>query len=206
MTTALEGGEWSAARPGRTLPPGKTRYPLYRRLGGHQGRSGQVRIISPLTGIRSPHLPALSQTLYRLRYPGPQVCVIVYYSNGLNCFWIRLKTGCVSYFVWDVFSVYFLPSRILTSAWTDRHYTFKSTQIYFCIKPTKVLTLLETCINNQFIIFTVITNHLCDDTGFLESRCWGQFPAFQSIISAQTNAVCKLACTTAQRIQPLWRV
>ena len=34
-------GEWSAARPGRTLPPGKTRYPLYRRLGGPQGRSGR---------------------------------------------------------------------------------------------------------------------------------------------------------------------
>ena len=32
MTAALEGGEWSAARPSRTLPPGKTRYPLYRRL------------------------------------------------------------------------------------------------------------------------------------------------------------------------------
>ena len=30
---ALEGVEWSAARPGRTLPPGKTRYPLYRRAG-----------------------------------------------------------------------------------------------------------------------------------------------------------------------------
>ena len=27
-------GEWSAARPGRTLRPGKTRYPFYRRLGG----------------------------------------------------------------------------------------------------------------------------------------------------------------------------
>jgi hypothetical protein len=26
------GDEWSAARPGRTLPPGKTRYPLYRRM------------------------------------------------------------------------------------------------------------------------------------------------------------------------------
>jgi len=25
------------------LPPGETRYPLYRRLGGPQGRSGQVR-------------------------------------------------------------------------------------------------------------------------------------------------------------------
>jgi len=32
MTAALEGGEWSAARPGRTLPPGKIRYPFYRRL------------------------------------------------------------------------------------------------------------------------------------------------------------------------------
>ena len=40
MTAALEGGEWSAARPGRTLPPGRTLYPLYRWLGGPQGRSG----------------------------------------------------------------------------------------------------------------------------------------------------------------------
>ena len=40
MTAALEGGEWSAARPGRTLPPEKTQYQLYRRLGGPQGRSG----------------------------------------------------------------------------------------------------------------------------------------------------------------------
>ena len=43
MTTALEGGEGSASRPGRSLPPGKTRYPLHRRLGWPQGRSGQVR-------------------------------------------------------------------------------------------------------------------------------------------------------------------
>ena len=33
------------------LPPGKTRYPLYRRLGGPQGRSGQVRNISPQPGF-----------------------------------------------------------------------------------------------------------------------------------------------------------
>ena len=44
---ALEGGEGSASHPGRSLPPGKTRYPLYRRLGGPQGRSGHVRKISP---------------------------------------------------------------------------------------------------------------------------------------------------------------
>ena len=35
-------GEGSASRPGRSLPLGKTRYPLCRRLGGPQGRSGQV--------------------------------------------------------------------------------------------------------------------------------------------------------------------
>jgi hypothetical protein len=29
------------------LPPGKARYPLYRRLAGSQGRSGQVQKISP---------------------------------------------------------------------------------------------------------------------------------------------------------------
>jgi hypothetical protein len=51
MTSALEEGEWSAARPGRTLPPGKTRYTLYRRLGGPQGRSGQAREISPPPGF-----------------------------------------------------------------------------------------------------------------------------------------------------------
>ena len=47
MTTALEGDECSAARPSRTLPPGKSWYPLYRRLGGPQGRSGQVENLAP---------------------------------------------------------------------------------------------------------------------------------------------------------------
>jgi hypothetical protein len=51
MTAAL-GGEWSAACPGRTLPPGKTRFPIDRRLGGPQGRSGRAENLVP-TGIRS---------------------------------------------------------------------------------------------------------------------------------------------------------
>ena len=33
------------------LPPEKTRYPLYRRLGGPQGRSGRVLKILPLPGF-----------------------------------------------------------------------------------------------------------------------------------------------------------
>jgi len=60
---ALEGDEWSAARPGRTLPPGKTRYPLYRRLGGPQGQSGWVENLAP-TRIQSPERPARSQSPY----------------------------------------------------------------------------------------------------------------------------------------------
>jgi len=52
------------------LPPGKTRYPLYRRLGGPQGRSGRETKISPLPGFDPPERPARSEALYRLSYPG----------------------------------------------------------------------------------------------------------------------------------------
>ena len=55
------------------LPPGKTRYTLYRRLGGLQGRSGRLwKLSPPPTGIRSPDRPARSELLYRLSYPGPK--------------------------------------------------------------------------------------------------------------------------------------
>ena len=53
------------------VPPGKTRYPLCRRLGGRQGRSGRVRKISPPTGIQS--CTARSECLYRLSYFGPHI-------------------------------------------------------------------------------------------------------------------------------------
>ena len=51
MTMALEGGEGSLSRLNRSLPPGKTRYPLYMRLGGPQGWSGQVQKISSPLGF-----------------------------------------------------------------------------------------------------------------------------------------------------------
>ena len=53
------------------LHPGKTRNPLYRRLGGSQGRSGRVRKISPPNAIPSPDRPARSESLHRLSYAGP---------------------------------------------------------------------------------------------------------------------------------------
>ena len=52
MTSALRwvGGQHHAPAP---LPQGNTRYPLYRRMGGPQGRSGLVRKISPPPGFDS---------------------------------------------------------------------------------------------------------------------------------------------------------
>jgi hypothetical protein len=73
LTLALDGvgGQLHATA---ALPPGKeTRDPLYRRLGGPQGRSGRLRKISPPTGTRSPGLPARIESLYKLR-----LCVCIY--------------------------------------------------------------------------------------------------------------------------------
>ena len=67
MTAALEGGEWSAGRLGCTLPPGKTRYPFYRSLGGPQGRYGRAENLVP-TGIRSRTVQPVALSLYRLSY------------------------------------------------------------------------------------------------------------------------------------------
>ena len=91
LTSALEGAEGSASRPGRTLPPGKTRYPLYRRLGGPHGWSGHVQKISPPSGFdRRTFQPAIPTTL-----PGPhtyKVAVLIFkfkikklkYKSDLN--------------------------------------------------------------------------------------------------------------------------
>jgi hypothetical protein len=51
LTSALDWG-WGGQRHTPTaFHPGMTRYPLYRRLGGPQGRSGRMQIISPPPGF-----------------------------------------------------------------------------------------------------------------------------------------------------------
>jgi hypothetical protein len=59
------------------LPPGKTLYPLYRRLGWPPGPvwTGAEKLAPP-TGIRSPDRPPRSESLYRLSYPGPTTCIV----------------------------------------------------------------------------------------------------------------------------------
>jgi hypothetical protein len=70
LTSGLNGVGGQRHAPA-ALTPGKTRYPLYRRLGGPQGLSGRVRKISPPNGIRSPNRSARSEWPYRLSHPGP---------------------------------------------------------------------------------------------------------------------------------------
>ena len=50
LTSAIDGVGGQPHAPA-ALSPGKTRYPLYRRLGGPQGRSGRVRKISTSLGF-----------------------------------------------------------------------------------------------------------------------------------------------------------
>jgi hypothetical protein len=76
LTSALDGSEWSASRPGRALPRGKD--PCTHWTGGWVGpRAGldtEVRGKIPLSlpGIepRTPGRPVCSQTLYCLSYSG----------------------------------------------------------------------------------------------------------------------------------------
>ena len=123
---ALEGGERSASRPGRSLPPGKTRYPLYRRLGGPQGRLDRCgKSHPPPTRIQSLDRPACGQSLYRLRYPAHQE------QHG---FWkTLLKIQNVLWYCLPLLSGIFLILRIIQQ---DYH---KSTQIFIrsqiLIKP-----------------------------------------------------------------------
>ena len=79
MTATLEGGEWSAARPGRTLPPGKSRYPFYKRLGGPQGRSGRAENLVP-TGIRSRTVQSVVSryTDWATRPTYTYICIYIY--------------------------------------------------------------------------------------------------------------------------------
>jgi len=62
-------GEGSASCLGRSLPQGKTWYPLYRRLGGLQCQSGEMQKISPPPGFNPRTIQPVAQSLYRLSYP-----------------------------------------------------------------------------------------------------------------------------------------
>ena len=139
MTAALEGGEWSAARPGRTLPPGKTRYPFYRRLRGPQGRSRRAENLVP-AGIRSQTVqPVVNR--YTDWATRPTLCVIsrkklIFNSRALisaSLLWVSLLRCGVKRPVKFFFSFKYLFTQFVT----------KDPQPLFCpYRQTVDLTLV----------------------------------------------------------------
>ena len=113
MTKALEGGEGSVSRPGRSLPPGKTRYPLYRRLCGPQGRSGQVRKTSPPLGFDH-------------RTVQPVVSRYTDYATRPTVFTVAMCNTSQPQVWWDILAlrVYFKVKDHRLSG--DRHYLFST--------------------------------------------------------------------------------
>ena len=93
--------------PAALYPPGKTRYPLYRRLGGTQSRSGQVRKNLGPTRIRSPDRPARGQKSYVILW----ICLEsrTVYKRVAVCFryHYRICFKVVTEFLKDVRAVHF---------------------------------------------------------------------------------------------------
>jgi hypothetical protein len=73
--------KWVVRFTPRSLYPhgNSPRYLLHRRLGGPQNRSGrrgqEKNLLLPGLELRTFGLPAHSQSLYRLRNPGPHTCI-----------------------------------------------------------------------------------------------------------------------------------
>jgi hypothetical protein len=67
---------WGVSVTPRPLfTPGKYPVPIVQEVGCAPGPVWTGAKNLALTGIRSPDLPARSQSLYRLRHPGPHICI-----------------------------------------------------------------------------------------------------------------------------------
>ena len=107
MTTTLEGGEWSAARPGRSLSPGKDPVPILQEA---WWASGPVWTGGKTRPHRNSILdrPARSQSLYRLSYPahtdvkhkmlimGYNITYTIYFNNRIAAIVYTVGTWVVS--------------------------------------------------------------------------------------------------------------
>ena len=105
-------GEGSVWLPARSLPPGKTRYPLFRRLGGPHGRSGQVEKISPPPGFgpRTVQLVASRYTDYGTFENEDTTCIFHFLLVFVAIRWYLLQNA---FFI----KCYWLILPYLTSIW-----------------------------------------------------------------------------------------
>jgi len=141
LTSALEGGEGSASCPGRTLLPGNTRYPLYRRLGGSQGRSGQVWKISPPPGFdpQTVHPVGSRYTDYATRPTNITYLYIFFPHPVINSMYVLPQTVTAD-------SIYFSIQ--------NKEYDFLMLAHFVCCHAGSVLlfssTIYMNCIHQHF--------------------------------------------------------
>ena len=91
------------------LLPGKTRYPLYRRLGRPQGPVWTGAENLAPTGIRFPDRSARSESLYRLSYRGRRL-ILGPYGNFISLQYTRLiSTNCC----WVICVLHFFLRQML---------------------------------------------------------------------------------------------
>ena len=72
-------------------PPGKTRYPLYVRLGGHQGQLGRVRKISPLLGFDLRTVQPVASRYTDWAMPAHHICLVG------HIFHIKLQSNFIDF-------------------------------------------------------------------------------------------------------------
>jgi hypothetical protein len=134
MTSALERVSGQQYASPALYPLGKSRYPLYRRLGGPHGRFGLARKISPPTGIRSLDRLAFSQSLYRLIYPAHNIILLTFAVPVFNIFVVYYSV-CSAALIKHAVSVFVSP--------LDSHRNFSCSPIS-CL-PIYISNINSTC-------------------------------------------------------------
>jgi hypothetical protein len=117
VSSALEGGGWSASRPGR-FTPRKDPLPIIQEAGWAQGPVWTCAKNRTHTGIRSPDRPASSQSLYRLSYRARL-------KRKVQLFLCDWNYWCISY---DIHIISTVPTEWITCQGKggvgDSHFSF----------------------------------------------------------------------------------
>ena len=93
LTSELYGGGWLTPCLGRFTPRKETRYPSCGRVGGHQGRSGRVRKISPSFPycVSTPGCPVHSTSLIPTELSWPTLAAVIIWQSLVT----RVNIGSV---------------------------------------------------------------------------------------------------------------
>ena len=142
MIAAPEWDEWSAALPGRTFPTGKTWYPLYRGLGGPQGRSGRAKNLAPSGFDPRTVEPVVSSYTDWATQPKLSSSYIRLYSIVMDYQTTANWQECVSKWVWLVLVTILCLNRGLNSGPTWHFTRTLTTWLTFvcdrCLTPGRM--------------------------------------------------------------------